>query len=352
MDSWNKPPSKPPWNKKTPQPNIDEVLNNLQSRFKMNFQGKNFSILILLAALALWLSTGFFIVEPAEQAVVKRFGKFHRIEDPGPHLALPKPIETRITENVQQVRRIEIGFRTSSAGSQARTVRKESLMLTGDENILDVQFIVQYRIANLPDYVFKITDPLDTVRAASESAMREVIGRTSVDDALTTGKDAIEQSTRNLLQEILDNYRSGVNIEIVKLQDVHPPDQVKEAFKDVASAKEDREKMINEAQGYRNNLIPKARGEATKILNEALAYAEQTVLIAEGKAKRFTAVYEEYRSAKEITKQRIRIETMESILPQVRKVIADPQMGNNVLPFLPLQDLGKLSNSGNQRSAQ
>lgn len=341
MDSWNRPPNKSPWGKKPSQPNVDEILNNLQDRFKNRFQGRNFTLLILIGGLIFWGMTGFFIVEPPEQAVVKRFGEFNRVEEPGPHLALPIPFETVVKENVKEVRRIEIGFRTVDPGPPARSrrVTKEALMLTGDENIVDVQFIVQYRIISLSDYIFNITDPRETVGAASESAMREVIGRTRVDDAITTGKGAIESSTANLLQTILNNYSAGIKIENVKLQDVHPPDPVKEAFKDVASAKEDREKMINEAHGYRNNLIPKARGEAAQLINDAQAYAEKTVLIAQGKAQRFNAIYEQYKSAKDITKERIRIETMEEILPHVNKVIADPQLGKNFLPFLPIKEL-------------
>jgi membrane protease subunit HflK len=341
MDSWNKPPDKSPWGKKPAQPNVDEILNNLQDRFKNRFQGRGFLGLIVIGALIVWIMTGFFIVEPPEQAVVKRFGEFNRIEEPGPHLAFPVPFETVLKENVKEVRRIEIGFRTIEQGPPARyrRVSKEALMLTGDENIIDVSFIVQFRIVSLPEYLFNVTDPLDTVRAASEAAMREVIGRTTVDDAITTGKGAIELETAQLLQRVLNTYIAGIKIENVKLQDVHPPDPVKEAFKDVASAKEDREKMINEAYGYRNNLIPKARGEAAQLLNDSQAYAEKTVLIAAGKAQRFNSIYEEYKEAKEITKERIRIETMEEILPHVNKVIADPQLGRNFLPFLPIREL-------------
>ncbi|MBF0277839.1 MAG: FtsH protease activity modulator HflK [SAR324 cluster bacterium] len=343
MDSWNKPPQKPSWGKKPIQPNVDEILNNLQDQFKNRFQGSNFTWLIAIGLLFFWGMTGFFIVEPPEQAIVKRFGAYNRIVEPGPHLALPVPFETVVKENVKEVRRLEIGFRTIEQGPPARyrRVTKEALMLTGDENIVDVQFIVQYKIIDLPDYIFNITDKRDTVRAAAESAMREIIGRTTVDDAITIGKGVIETSTGELLQNTLDDYSAGVHIENVKLQDVHPPDPVKEAFKDVASAKEDREKMINEAHGYRNNLIPKARGEAVQMINDAKAYADRIVLVAAGKANRFDAILEQYRQAKEITKARIRIETMEEILPHVNKVVADPQLGKNFLPFLPIKELEK-----------
>lgn len=348
MDPWNKPPKRSPWDKNPPSPNVDEVLNNLQNQLKNSFKQRNAGFLIVIAILIAWLATGFFTVDPQEQAVIQRFGKIHSVVGPGPHYRLPYPIDTAIKEKVTAVRRIEIGFRTIEQGPPARyrQVKKESLMLTGDENIVDVQFTVQYKIIDLISYLFNITEPSETVRAAAESAMRTSIGHTTVDNALTTGKGNIETTTKQLLQEILDSYGAGVHVENVKLQDVHPPVQVQEAFKDVASAKEDREKMINEAEGYRNNLIPKARGEAIQVINDAQAYAEKTVLIAQGKAKRFDSIYEEYKQAKDITRQRISLETMEDILPQVNKVVADPSVGKNFIPFLPID---KLENIGSKK---
>lgn len=217
-------------------------------------------------------------------------------------------------------------------------------MLTGDENIIDVQFIVQYRISDLENYLYSLTNPDVTVRSAAESAMREVIGDSSVTEALTVGKGIIEDTTALLLQETMNSYLGGIKIENVKLQDVHPPDAVKEAFKDVVSAREDREKMINDAEGYRNNLVPKARGEAAQLVNSAKAYAKEKVLVAIGESERFNLVYEEYKNAKDITRERILLETMASILPKVNKVIADKELGGNVLPFLPIgQSLNQLS---------
>jgi len=244
------------------------------------------------------------------------------------------------------VRRLEIGFRTIQTGPPAkyRRVLKESLMLTGDENIIDVQFIVQYRISDLENYLYSLTNPDVTVRSAAESAMREVIGDSSVTEALTVGKGIIEDTTALLLQQTMNSYKGGIKIENVKLQDVHPPDAVKEAFKDVVSAREDREKMINDAEGYRNNLVPKARGEAAQLVNSAKAYAKEKVLVAIGESERFNLVYEEYKKAKDITRERILLETMASILPKVNKVIADKELGGNVLPFLPIgQSLNQLS---------
>lgn len=342
MDPWNRPPgSGGGWNKPPNQPNIDELLNNLQNNLKGSFRGKSFLPIIIIIIVASWLLSGFYIVEPDELALVKRFGEVVREDiEQGPHWHIPAPFEEAMVENVTTFRREEIGFRTIDAGPPARyrNVKKESLMLTGDENILDVQFTVQYKINNLTNYLIKITDQQNTVRSTAESAMREVIGRKTVDQALTTGKGAIEVEVASILQDTLNKYQAGIFIENVKLQDVHPPDEVKEAFKDVASAKEDRERLINDAYGYSNNIIPKARGEADQMINQANAYAAQVVLLAKGQANRFESILAQYQKAKEVTEERIRIETMETVLPKARKVISDPQLGKNFLPFLPIRD--------------
>ncbi len=343
MDPWNRNQKKSPWDKNQNPPDIDELLNNLQSKFKGGLPQKNFAMLAIAAVVVIWLATGFFIVDPQEQGIIKRFGVVQQIVTPGPHYHLPSPIETVQIEKVTAIRRIEIGFRTIDPGPPAkyRQVRKESLMLTGDENIVDVQFTVQYRIANLEDYFYQMTEPEETVKAAAESAMREVVGDNKVMDALTVGKSSIESATAQLLQETLNSYQSGIRIENVKLQDVHPPDQVKESFKDVVSAREDREKMINEAEGYKNNLIPTARGEAAQILNKAQAYYDETVNQAIGQADRFNAIYAEYRQAEDITRERIQLETMARVLPSSNKVIADKELGQNFLPFLPITEMQK-----------
>ncbi|MDC0229431.1 FtsH protease activity modulator HflK [Deltaproteobacteria bacterium] len=346
MGTWNKPPKNSPWDKGSPPPDIDELLNNLQNKFKIGLPKKGGVGLILIVALVVWLATGVFIVDPEEQGVIKRFGEVTNVVGPGPHYHLPAPIETVQIEPVTSVRRLEVGFRTIQIGPPAkyRRVLKESLMLTGDENIIDVQSIVQYRISNLEDYLYSLTNPDETVKSAAESAMREVIGDTTVTEALTVGKGIIESTTARLLQETMNSYKGGIKIENVKLQDVHPPDEVKEAFKDVVSAREDREKMINDAEGYRNNLVPRARGEAAQIINNAKAYAKEKILVATGETERFNLVYDEYVKAKDITRERILLETMASVLPKVNKVIADKDMGGNVLPFLPLsQNLGELT---------
>ena len=338
MGTWNKPPNKSPWEKGQKPPDIDELLSNLQDKFKIGMPKKGGIIFIIIIAVAFWFATGIFIVDPEEQAVIKRFGEVTDVVGPGPHYHFPSPIETVQIAPVTAVRRLEIGFRTIQVGPPAkyRRVLKESLMLTGDENIIDVQFIVQYRISNIENYLYSLTNPDETVKSAAESAMREVIGDTSVTEALTVGKGIIEDTTQRLLQQTMNSYLAGIKIENVKLQDVHPPDAVKEAFKDVVSAREDREKMINDAEGYRNNLVPKSRGEAAQVINNARAYAKEKVLVALGESERFNLVYEEYRKAKKITRERILLETMASILPKVTKVIADKSVGGNILPFLPI----------------
>lgn len=346
MGTWNKPPNKSPWEKGPQPPDIDELLSNLQDKFKIGLPKKGVFSYIIILAIIVWLATGIFIIDPEEQGVIKRFGEVTEVVGPGPHYHLPTPIETVQIAPVTAVRRLEIGFRTIQLGPPAkyRRVLKESLMLTGDENIIDVQFIVQYRISDLENYLYSLTNPDVTVRSAAESAMREVIGDSSVTEALTVGKGIIEDTTALLLQQTMNSYKGGIKIENVKLQDVHPPDAVKEAFKDVVSAREDREKMINDAEGYRNNLVPKARGEAAQLVNSAKGYAKEKVLVAIGESERFNLVYEEYKKAKDITRERILLETMASILPKVNKVIADKELGGNVLPFLPIgQSLNQLS---------
>ena len=249
MGTWNKPPNKSPWEKGQQPPDIDELLSNLQEKFKIGLPKKGGMLLLIIVAIVIWFSTGIFIVDPEEQAVIKRFGEITDVVGPGPHYHLPSPIETVQIAPVTAVRRLEIGFRTIQVGPPAkyRRVLKESLMLTGDENIIDVQFIVQYRISELENYLYSLTNPDETVKSAAESAMREVVGDTTVTEALTAGKGIIEDTTAQLLQKTMNSYKGGIKIVNVKLQDVHPPDAVKDAFKDVVSAREDKEKIINEA---------------------------------------------------------------------------------------------------------
>ena len=296
----------------------------------------NFKITPILAGLiVLWLATGIYIVGPDEVGVVRTFGKFTRVVQSGLNWKFPAPIEIVDTPKVTEVKRIEIGFRTLKNG-QYRTVEKESLMLTGDENIVDAEMIVQYKIKDPVAYLFRIVGPELTVREAAEASLRTVVGRNKIDETLTTGKFTIQEETKNQLQLILDNYESGIHVVAVQLQDVSPPKEVIGAFKDVASAKEDKNRMINQAEGYRNDVIPKARGEAEAMIRDAEGFKESRVKRAEGDATKFTTILKEYRKAKSITEKRLYLETMEKVLPDIEKIIVPDKDSGNMLNLLNL----------------
>jgi membrane protease subunit HflK len=294
----------------------------------------------------LWASTGIYIVEPAEVGVIQRFGAFNRMTQPGPHYHFPFPVEEVTTPKVSQVQRVEIGFRGagepgSLSETQFRQVPEEALMLTGDENIISVQSIVQYQIKDAEDYLFNIVEQRKTVKDAAEAAMREVIGRNRIDTALTQGKTGIQNDTRSLLQEILDSYRSGISVVAVQMQDVHPPKQVVESFKDVASAREDKTRFINESQAYRNGIIPRTRGEMAELVREAEGFKEVKVRQAQGDTARFLKLFSEYKKAKEITTERLYLEAMEKVLsrPGTEKTIISKEAMDSVVPYLPLERL-------------
>ena len=296
----------------------------------------NFKITpVLVGIIVLWLATGIYIVGPDEVGVVRTFGKFTRVVQSGLNWKFPAPIEIVDTPKVTEVKRIEIGFRTLKNG-QYRTVEKESLMLTGDENIVDAEMIVQYKIKDPVAYLFRIVGPELTVREAAEASLRTVVGRNKIDETLTTGKFTIQEETKNQLQSILDNYNSGIHVVAVQLQDVSPPKEVIGAFKDVASAKEDKNRMINQAEGYRNDVIPKARGEAEAMIRDAEGFKESRVKRAEGDATKFTTILKEYRKAKSITEKRLYLETMEKVLPDIEKIIVPDKDSGNMLNLLNL----------------
>ena len=296
----------------------------------------NFKITpVLVGIIVLWLATGIYIVGPDEVGVVRTFGKFTRVVQSGLNWKFPAPIEIVDTPKVTEVKRIEIGFRTLKNG-QYRTVEKESLMLTGDENIVDAEMIVQYKIKDPVAYLFRIVGPELTVREAAEASLRTVVGRNKIDETLTTGKFTIQEETKNQLQSILDNYNSGIHVVAVQLQDVSPPKEVIGAFKDVASAKEDKNRMINQAEGYRNDVIPKARGEAEAMIRDAEGFKESSVKRAEGDATKFTTILKEYRKAKSITEKRLYLETMEKVLPDIEKIIVPDKDSGNMLNLLNL----------------
>ena len=296
----------------------------------------NFKIIpLLVAALALWLFTGVYMVGPDEVGVVRTFGEYTRVAQSGLNYHFPYPIEQVNTPAVTEVKRIEIGFRTLNNG-QYRTVEKESLMLTGDENIVDAEMIVQYKIKDPVAYLFNIVEPELTVRQAAEASLRSVVGRNKIDETLTTGKFQIQEGTKTQLQLILDKYESGIHVVAVQLQDVSPPKEVIGAFKDVASAKEDKNRMINQAEGYRNDIIPKARGEAEAMIRDAEGFRESRIKRSEGDAAKFTTILKEYRKAKSITQKRLYLETMERVLPGIEKIIIPDKDSGNMLNLLNL----------------
>ena len=286
-------------------------------------------------AIVIWLLLGLYSVGPDEVGVVQRFGKYNRVVGSGLNYHIPYPIATVKTPKVTEVKRIEIGFRTVGK-NQYRTIEQESLMLTGDENIVDAELIVQYKIKDPIDYLFNFIGPELTLREASEASLRTVIGRHNIDEALTSGKLMIQEETKELLQIILDKYETGVIVVAVQLQDVSPPKQVIDAFKDVASAKEDKNRMINEAEGYRNDVIPKARGQAQAMIRESEGFRESRIKRAEGDVAKFKAIVKEYTKAKEVTKERLYLEAMEEILPGIDKYIVPNGEDGNLLNLLNL----------------
>ncbi len=303
--------------------------------------------LLVGGLLVLWLLSGIFIVEPDEEGVVLRFGEYVRTVGPGPHYHLPIPFETVYKPKVTQIMRGEVGFRSIGQGAtfqqgQVRTVPEEASMLTGDENIVSVQFSVQYKIANAVEYLFNVSNPAAVVRNAAEAAMREVIGKSLIDSALTDDKIQIQNDATDLLQAILNRYEIGVQIIAVQLQDVHPPQEVIDAFKDVASAREDKSRIINEAEAYRNELLPRARGQGAELVNQAEAYKETRIKAAQGETERFLAILLEYDKATEVTKKRLYYEAMEDILRNATdKIVLPSGTAERLLPLLPLQQQGQ-----------
>jgi membrane protease subunit HflK len=286
---------------------------------------------LVVVVVIIWLLTGIYIVGPDSQGVVRQFGKLSRVVDPGLNYHLPFPIETIDIPKVKEVKRAEIGFRTVDPGPPAsyRSIPNESLMLTGNLNIVDVDVSVQYRIKDPVKYLFQVRRLEQTIHNAGEAALRQVVGRHPIDDALTDRKEDIMQETRQELQDILDMYECGIQVIAVQLQDANPPQEVDAAFKDVASAKEDREKMINEAQGYRNDLIPRTRGQAEKLVREAEAFRAERMAKAEGDSANFVAVLREYRKAPNVTKKRMLLENLEKILPSIDKYVIQTQKGGD-----------------------
>jgi len=335
------PPRRPP---QDPLAEIRETLESFRTKLGAGQSRLNPYLIALLVLLG-WLATGIYIVAPDERGVVLRFGKVVRETDSGPHYHVPWPVEQVLKPSVTQIRKEEIGFRTVEQGPPARyhEIDDEALMLTGDENIVKLEFIVQYRIrpdaSGVTDFLFNVRDPQSTLRAVAEAGMREVVGRTNIDNVLTEGKDKVQVESQKVIQAILDHYAAGLEVVTVKLQDVDPPDQVSDAFKDVISAQQDKERLINESYGYANDAVPKARGEAAQLLNEADGYREAKVREATGTAQRFIALQSEYAKAKEVTRRRLYLETLEEVLPRVKKILLDEVAGKQVVPYLPLDQV-------------
>lgn len=326
-------------------PNLEEMLRRGQERFKGmlpggNMSGKGIAVAALVLA-AVWLASGFYRVNEGEQGVVLRFGKYVKTTSPGLNYRLPWPIETALTPQVERVNREEIGMRgpSSETFGRGRGDAEKSLMLTGDQNIVDIDFAVLWKISDAGKFLFNIENPAQTVKVVAESAMREVIGKNPIQRILTEGRGQIEQRTRTLLQQVLDSYDSGIQITQVNLQKSDPPAQVIDAFRDVQAALADRERAQNEAEAYRNDIVPRARGEAQRLLQQAEAYKQEVVANAQGEAARFVSVYNEYRVAKDVTARRLYLESMEQILRGTNKIIIDQKHGQGVMPYLPLPEL-------------
>ncbi len=331
-------------------PDLEEILRRGQDRLRRVLPGGNMGgkgiALVGLAAIALWGFSGFFKVEPDELGVVLRFGKEVREVQPGLNYHLPYPIETALTPKALRVNKIDIGVRevdsSRRAGAGTRDVPEESLMLTGDENIVDVDFSVLWKVkpTGVGQFLFNIQDPKGTVKAVAESAMREVIGRSEIQPILTGARQTIETAVQDLMQKTLDHYGAGVDVTQVQLQKVDPPTQVIDAFRDVQAARADLERAVNEAQTYANKVIPQARGRVAQITQAAEAYRQQTVAEATGQTARFLQIYEQYKKAPEVTRERMYLETMERVLGNTDKVIVDTkQGGQGIVPYLPLQEL-------------
>jgi modulator of FtsH protease HflK len=329
-------------------PDLEEMLRRGQDRLRRflpggNLGGKGFALLVI-AALALWGASGFFRVDPDELGVVLRFGKEVRQVQPGLNYHLPYPIETVLTPKALRVNKIDIGMREvdTGRGSAMREVPQESLMLTGDENIVDVDFAVFWKVkpAGVGDYLFNIQNPQGTVKAVAESAMREVIGRSDLQPILTGARQVTETAVQELMQKTLDHYGAGIDITQVQLQKVDPPKQVIDAFRDVQAARIDLDRAVNEGQTYANRVLPQARGNVAKIIQAAEAYKQQTVAQATGETSRFLSIYAQYKKAPDVTRERMYLETMERILGSSDKVIMDTsQGGTGVVPYLPLKEL-------------
>jgi membrane protease subunit HflK len=352
--AWNDPQwgNKGGGNKNSGPPDLDEMWRRVNERLSGLFGGKGNSpeggapdampgggnLAGLLAGLLalVWLASGFYIVDTGQRGVVLRFGKYIETTQPGPNWHIPWPVESREVVNIDQVRTIEIGYRNNVKNEMLR----ESLMLTDDENIVDLQFAVQYLIKDPKDFLFVDRSPEETVRQVAESAMREIVGRNKMDFVLYEGRAEIAARAKLLMQQILDRYKTGITISQLTLQNIQPPDQVQSAFDDAVKAGQDRERLKNEAEAYANNVVPRARGFASRLKEEAEGYQQSVIANAEGEANRFSQIATQYVKAPQVTRERMYLDTMQTVMNNTTKVIVD-QKGNSLL-YLPLDKLQQL----------
>jgi membrane protease subunit HflK len=373
--AWNEPngnKDKDSWSKDSGQqgpPDLDEIIRNLRAKLSRLFGGGGGRIpgsggnrptlgrggsaigiaLLVLVLVIAWLLSGIYIVRPAERGVVLRFGKYLTTAEPGPHWHIPYPIEKVELVDVAQIRSYEIGYRSTGRGQSGSPVPSEALMLTEDENIVDVRIAVQYRIKDASNYLFNVRNADINLRQVLESALREVVGKNTMDFVLTEGRSEIMVQTEKLAQRVLDQYNAGLLVTSVNMQDAQPPEQVQAAFADAIKAREDEQRLRNEAEAYANDILPKARGAAFRKIQEAEAYKSEVVAHSEGETARFAQVLKEYLEAPEITKERLYLETMESVMERSRKVLVDVPEGTNVF-YLPLDRMTSEGNSRDQRA--
>ena len=372
--AWNEPGSdnRDPWGQGNGQngpPDLDDLIKDLKKKFSgflggggrksagggggggMPSLGGKAWVLIVLVLGLLWAASGFYVVEQGEQGVELQFGQYKQVTEAGLRWHVPYPVETVEIVNVQQIRTVEVGYRSNTRSNQFATVPQEALMLTKDENIIDIQFAVQYDIKDPRFLLFNVSENLDqVVRQATESSVREVVGRNTMDFAITGGRAEIAQETRLLLQNILDRYQTGINVKAVEMQNAQPPAEVKGAFDDAVKAREDEVKFRNEAEAYANDIIPRARGSASRVLQEAQAYQASVVAKAQGEASRFTQVLSEYHKAPGVTRDRLYIDAMEQVLSRSTKIMIDQSAGGNNVMYLPLDQLIRQRNDSAGRT--
>ncbi|MCX7109712.1 MAG: FtsH protease activity modulator HflK [Proteobacteria bacterium] len=347
--SWNEPGGnkKDPWSGRDQQetpPDLEEVMRSLREKLGGMFGGggsdlggnsKNTLILLIAVPLVIWGLTGIYIVDEGSRGVVTRFGKYMETTQPGPHWRLPAPIESHTIVNVEQQRFIEVGYRSNNRQQASQSFSKEALMLTQDENIVDVRLSVQYQIKDAKNYLFNLSDPDTTLRQVTESAERGVIGKNTMDFVLTEGRSSFADEMKVEIQKILDDYNAGIRVMAVSVKDAQPPEEVQSAFEDAIKAREDEQRLKNEAEAYANEVIPKARGAAARLTEESEGYKLKLIAKAKGEAGRFEQLLTEYLKAPEITRERLYLDTMEAIFDKTNTVLLDVKGGNNMI-YLPI----------------